>query len=157
SLWIPDSPGTDRGRRVLFALPDAAGAGGGRSSQPTGLRRGQDRNRGFEARQTPANLTMEPDTGVSRAAAQAPLAVADRGGHRTRVPIEPLPFQIGRQPESQLILRDSRVSRVHARILVENGQYVLEDCSSRHGTFVNGKRITRQTLANADRIEFGTQ
>jgi phosphoserine phosphatase RsbU/P len=100
---------------------------------------------------------MEPDTGAARAAAQASLVVADPGGHRTRVPVEPLPFHIGRQPESQLILRDSRVSRMHARILVENGQYILEDCASRHGTFVNGKRITRQVLANADRIEFGTQ
>src|SRR5215831_20993593 len=100
---------------------------------------------------------MEPDTGASRAAAPASLVVADPGGHRTRVPVEPLPFQIGRQPESHLILRDSRVSRVHARILVEKGQYIVEDCGSRHGTFVNGKRITRHTLANSDRIDFGTQ
>ena len=100
---------------------------------------------------------MEPDTGASRAAAPASLMVADPGGHRTRVPLEPLPFQIGRQPESHLILRDSRVSRAHARILVEKGQYIVEDCGSRHGTFVNGKRITRQALANSDRIDFGTQ
>src|SRR5215467_4117918 len=100
---------------------------------------------------------MEPDTGASRAAAPASLVVADPGGHRTRVPVEPIPFQIGRQPESHLILRDSRVSRVHARILVEKGQYIVEDCGSRHGTFVNGKRITRQALANSDRIDFGTQ
>src|SRR5215831_6985441 len=100
---------------------------------------------------------MEPDTGASRAAAPASLVVADPGGHRTRVPVEPLPFHIGRQPESHLILRDSRVSRTHARILVENGEWVLEDCSSRHGTFVNGKPVTRTVLRNTDRIEFGAQ
>src|SRR3954469_13064449 len=100
---------------------------------------------------------MDPDTAASRAAAPASLVVADPGGHRNRVPIDPLPFQIGRQPESHLILRDSRVSRAHARILVEGGDYVLEDCSSRHGTFVNGKRIARCALRNSDRIEFGAQ
>jgi sigma-B regulation protein RsbU (phosphoserine phosphatase) len=99
---------------------------------------------------------MEPEPAVS-AAAPASLVVADPGGQRTRVPVTPLPFQIGRQPESHLILRDSRVSRVHARILAEDGEYVLEDCTSRHGTFVNGKRVTRCTLHNSDKIEFGAQ
>ena len=64
---------------------------------------------------------------------------------------------IGRQPDNHLILRDSRVSRSHARIVVEDGAYVLEDCGSRHGTFVNGKRVTRKVLDNTDRVEFGAQ
>jgi serine phosphatase RsbU (regulator of sigma subunit) len=83
--------------------------------------------------------------------------VVDPNGHRTRVRLDPLPFHIGRQPESHLIIRDSRASRTHARILVEHGEYVVEDAGSRHGTFVNGKRITRQTLQNSDRIELGAQ
>lgn len=66
-----------------------------------------------------------------------------------------MPFHIGRQPESNLILRDSRVSRTHARILAEEGLYILEDCASRHGAFVNGARVTRRPLENGDRIEFG--
>ncbi len=37
----------------------------------------------------------------------------------------------------------------------EEGGYVIEDCGSRHGTFVNGTRITRHMLENSDRIEFG--
>jgi serine phosphatase RsbU (regulator of sigma subunit)/pSer/pThr/pTyr-binding forkhead associated (FHA) protein len=40
---------------------------------------------------------------------------------------------------------------------VENNQYVIEDCGSLHGTYLNGERVSRQTLKNADRIEFGTQ
>ncbi len=89
-------------------------------------------------------------------AGAASLLVIDPQGQRTRVPLEPLPFHIGRQPESDLVIRDTRVSRNHARIVLEGGKYVIEDCGSRHGTFVNGKRITRQRLAAADRIEFGT-
>ena len=83
--------------------------------------------------------------------------VIDPNGHRSRVALDPLPFHIGRQPESHLIVRDSRVSRAHARIMVENGEFVLEDLASRHGTFVNGKRIAHQVLANSDKIEFGGQ
>jgi serine phosphatase RsbU (regulator of sigma subunit)/pSer/pThr/pTyr-binding forkhead associated (FHA) protein len=94
---------------------------------------------------------------ASTIAAPASLVVIDPNGHRSRVPIDPLPFRIGRQPESNLIVRDSRVSRAHARILVENDDYILEDLASRHGTFVNGKRIARQVLRNSDKIEFGAQ
>jgi len=83
--------------------------------------------------------------------------VVDPNGHRTRVRIEPIPFRIGRQPESDLIIRDSRASRTHARILTEHGEYVLEDAGSRHGTFLNGKRITREVPHNSDRIELGAQ
>ncbi|MGB7761931.1 MAG: SpoIIE family protein phosphatase [Bryobacteraceae bacterium] len=100
---------------------------------------------------------MEPAPAVSPAPAPASLIVTDPGGHRTRVSIQPLPFLIGRQPQSHLILRDSRVSRTHARIVFEHGGYALEDAGSRHGTFVNGKRAERQPLANSDRIDFGSQ
>jgi sigma-B regulation protein RsbU (phosphoserine phosphatase) len=100
---------------------------------------------------------MEPAAAASPVAEPASLIVTDPGGHRTRVPIAPLPFLIGRQPQSNLILRDSRVSRTHARIVFEHGGYVLEDTGSRHGIFVNGQRIDRQPLANSDRIDFGAQ
>jgi sigma-B regulation protein RsbU (phosphoserine phosphatase) len=96
---------------------------------------------------------MIPD--VQHGAEPASLIVIDPNGHRTRVALDPVPFLIGRAPESSLIIRDSRASRTHARILVEDGQYVVADCGSRHGTFVNGKRIERQTLQNNDRVEFG--
>lgn len=86
----------------------------------------------------------------------ASLVIIDHNGHKSRVPIDPMPFRIGRQPDSNLVLRDSRISRSHARIIAEDGAYVLEDENSRHGTFVNGERVDRQVLQNADRIEFGS-
>jgi sigma-B regulation protein RsbU (phosphoserine phosphatase) len=100
---------------------------------------------------------MGPEAAPVPPAGPASLVVVDPNGHRKRVPVDPIPFLIGRQPENHLILRDSRVSRSHARIVVENGAYVLEDLGSRHGTFVNGKRVPRQALENTDRIEFGAQ
>ena len=76
-------------------------------------------------------------------------------GQRTRTAIEALPFLIGRQPDNHLVLRDNRASRTHARIIAENGHYVLEDLDSRHGTWVNGERIARHVLRNSDRIDLG--
>lgn len=92
-------------------------------------------------------------TGVPPAA----LLVLAPSGQRSRVPIESVPFLLGRQPENNLVLRDNRASRTHARIIAENGHYVIEDLDSRHGTFINGDRVARHVLRNSDRIEFGVR
>jgi len=88
-------------------------------------------------------------------AAVAGLVVVGPSGNRTRVGIQPVPFMIGRQADNHLVLRDNRASRTHARIVTENGDYVVEDLNSRHGVYVNGQRVSRHKLANSDRIEFG--
>jgi sigma-B regulation protein RsbU (phosphoserine phosphatase) len=98
---------------------------------------------------------MMAQQGFSEIANSAGLIVVDPNGHRTRVEIKPLPFKIGRQADNHLILRDSRTSRRHAQIVLEDGQYFIEDADSRHGVFVNGERTQRQPLHNSDRIEFG--
>ncbi len=96
-------------------------------------------------------------TATSATAEPASLVVIDPNGHRSRIPLQPLPFRIGRHSENHLIIRDTRASRTHARIVAENGEYWIEDCNSRHGTFLNGKRITRHALRTTDRIDFGAQ
>ncbi len=85
----------------------------------------------------------------------ASVVVSTPSGTRTRVPVHPLPFHIGRQSDNQLVLRDNRASRTHARIDVEAGEYYIQDLKSSHGTYVNGSRIQRQKLQASDRIEFG--
>ncbi len=73
------------------------------------------------------------------------------------MPLLPLPFLIGRHADNNLVLRDNRASRSHARIVAENGKYVIEDLNSRHGTWVNGERTARHVLRNSDRIDFGVR
>jgi serine phosphatase RsbU (regulator of sigma subunit)/pSer/pThr/pTyr-binding forkhead associated (FHA) protein len=87
----------------------------------------------------------------------ATLIVLDPAGNRARVRIRPLPFGIGRQSDNQLALRDSRISRVHARVVLDDGKYVIEDLRSRHGLFVNGVRVSSHVLNSADRIDFGIE
>ena len=90
-------------------------------------------------------------------AATASLVIVNPSGNRTRVPIDPLPFTIGRQAGNALVLRDNRASRSHARIVREDDAYFIEDLNSRHGVHVNGERITRHRLGNSDHVDFGFQ
>jgi len=66
------------------------------------------------------------------------------------------PNVIGRDASrADLIVDDPTVSREHARIRYENGQYVLYDLASTSGTFVNGVRMQRQMLYDNDRVTLG--
>src|SRR6185436_19551679 len=85
------------------------------------------------------------------------LAVVEPNGKRQLVKITKSPFMVGRLADCELSLRDSRISRNHSQIITEDAQYFLEDCNSRHGTFVNGKKITRHKLVPNDRVDFGIE
>jgi serine phosphatase RsbU (regulator of sigma subunit) len=67
------------------------------------------------------------------------------------------PFTIGRKTDRDLIIADPRVSREHATILSEGGDYVIVDMGSKHGTFVNGEKVERHKLNTNDRVEFGAR
>ncbi len=82
--------------------------------------------------------------------------VEDPSGHRSTVILQTFPFRIGRQADAQLVMRDNRASREHALITFEHGEYWIEDLKSRHGTFVNGVKVGRHKLQDADRIDLGT-
>jgi pSer/pThr/pTyr-binding forkhead associated (FHA) protein len=62
---------------------------------------------------------------------------------------------IGSAPDSQIRIVAPGVSRKHARIVVENDQYVLEDAGATNGTFLNGGRVTREALRHLDVITLG--
>lgn len=80
----------------------------------------------------------------------------DPNGRRVRMPLLPLPFRIGRAPDNNLVLRDSRISRNHAQISERDGQLILEDLGSRHGVWVNGERMDKiRVLEGTERVEFG--
>jgi phosphoserine phosphatase RsbU/P len=83
------------------------------------------------------------------------LLLIDPTGTRREVPLIAFPFRIGRQTDNELVLRDSRISRLQAQITAAGGVHFLEDLGSRHGTRVNGKSIVGPHLLRAkDRIDF---
>ncbi|KAF9135030.1 hypothetical protein BGX30_011685 [Mortierella sp. GBA39] len=47
------------------------------------------------------------------------------------------------------------ISKLHATIFERDGQLILEDWESTHGTFVNEKSVTRKALHDLDRVRLG--
>lgn len=56
--------------------------------------------------------------------------------------------QVGRDPGSDLVLRDDQVSRRHLRIAPTAGGVLVEDVGSRNGTFVNDNLLHAPTVAS---------
>ncbi|AUD04910.1 FHA domain-containing protein [Spirosoma pollinicola] len=60
-------------------------------------------------------------------------------------------YTIGRHLTNQLVLPNSKVSGHHARLIqCTPASFVLEDLSSKNGSFVNGIRITRKVVDKKD-------
>ena len=64
-------------------------------------------------------------------------------------------MRIGRSDENDIVLRDARVSRRHARIVADAGGFAIEDGPSANGTFVNGVRVRRARLAAGTSVVIG--
>jgi pSer/pThr/pTyr-binding forkhead associated (FHA) protein len=52
---------------------------------------------------------------------------------------------IGRSSDSAIIIRDDYTSTHHARIMLWNGRWMIQDLDSTNGTFLNGSRVTVPT------------
>jgi predicted component of type VI protein secretion system len=61
-------------------------------------------------------------------------------------PLEKTEIAIGREAGSDVYINDVEVSRRHARLASQFGDYLLEDLESTNGSFVNGQRITGQRI-----------
>lgn len=63
-------------------------------------------------------------------------------------------FLIGRGGDCDLVLPERQVSRHHAKILREDGGFVLQDLGSKNGTHLNGDQVTGRTrLHDGDEIQ----
>ncbi len=86
-----------------------------------------------------------------------PSLIFVQGGEQRTLSIDHTPFTVGRKVDKDLVIPDPRVSRDHAIIVAEDGQFTVVDQESKHGTYVNGERVQRRTLQNNDRLEFGVR
>jgi pSer/pThr/pTyr-binding forkhead associated (FHA) protein len=70
--------------------------------------------------------------------------------------LDRLPAILGRNPDAVVRLSDRWVSRFHCEIRRDrNGTLVVRDLSSKHGTFVNGRKVTESLLVPGDRLSVG--
>ena len=68
------------------------------------------------------------------------------------IPLSKKVTRLGRHLENDVVFHEEFLSRYHAEIILENGQYVLYDKNSTSGTHVNGKKIDRCVLNSGDLI-----
>ncbi|MGI6415562.1 MAG: FHA domain-containing protein [Thermoguttaceae bacterium] len=80
-------------------------------------------------------------------------------GHNRKVVLDKLPAVLGRSSSSQILVADQWVSRRHCELNEVDGVLVVRDLGSRHGTYVNGMRVSeaatparRQTHRGLDEV-----
>ena len=76
--------------------------------------------------------------------------------HKSRpVPIERFPFTIGRDPDNDLALPCTSVSRRHAAIEKDGDELCVIDRQSRNHVFLNGRQVARSAIRAGDRLRVG--
>jgi len=70
-------------------------------------------------------------------------------------PLNKTPLKIGRKSDNDIILQNPHVSRHHAEIRFQDGEFHIIDLQSTVGTSVNGLRIMDTTLESGDVISVG--
>ncbi len=113
---------------------------------------------------TNIQLRADPEAGVALAtlaeSTQPPppatvfVHLSDGREIRQR-PFVPPSMLIGRDPTVDLFIDNLGVSRKHARLLWERGQFVIEDLDSANGTALNGQPVSRAAVGPGDRVQIG--
>ena len=62
---------------------------------------------------------------------------------------------IGRSPGAEFIVEAALVSRLHCQLIATEDSLQVKDLGSTNGTFVNGKKVTRATLSDGDKLTIG--
>jgi hypothetical protein len=108
----------------------------------------------------PAAHTMvyrasEPPPVVAPPPVPAPEVVTLTFGGAMRTVSKPR-IVLGRSREADVRVPGESISRRHAEIRHEDGEYWLVDLGSMNGSHVNGKRVDRVQLADGDTIALGS-
>jgi pSer/pThr/pTyr-binding forkhead associated (FHA) protein len=69
--------------------------------------------------------------------------------------LDHFPAEIGRSSDVALRIDDRWISRRHCRLSIEDGELVVEDLGSRHGTYVNGSAVSKSPLTNGSELCLG--
>ncbi|GAA1410045.1 FHA domain-containing protein [Kitasatospora putterlickiae] len=64
-------------------------------------------------------------------------------------------YHVGRDPTSEIVLDDPRVSWHHAVLRTTEGHWHLDDVGSTNGTFADGRRIGSEDIGPGTRLRFG--
>ena len=88
-------------------------------------------------------------------ASESFLKVKLRGGGKPR--LHGTSFRVGRADQCELTIDGPRVSRFHARLVLEGTQWFVVDTDSANGVFLNGRKVDYAKLHVGDVLEFGVR
>lgn len=86
----------------------------------------------------------------------ARLRIVDPAERRGETFVLPDEITVGRGGGCGIVLDDTFVSQVHARVFRRDGDVYVEDLGSRNGTLVNGNPVSSaQRIRRGDKVQFG--
>lgn len=123
------------GQRVRKMQPDAAAASPGSAPAPSA------------ALTEPVARQSAPSGTAEQATAQNATRLVITSGPKsgTEFPLSGESITIGRSGDSSLVIRDDYTSTHHARLMLWNEEWMIQDLDSTNGTFLAGTRIAVPT------------
>lgn len=91
----------------------------------------------------PVDVATEAMAMPGSAATRLVITSGSRTGQQIELGSEQL--TIGRSSESGLVIRDDYTSTHHARLMLWNNEWMVQDLDSTNGTFLDGNRVTVPT------------
>ena len=79
----------------------------------------------------------------------------DETGKECWAGIIPPRYTVGRSSTNDLVLSQMGISRLHAEVFLQNGEYFLRDLGSKLGTYLNGVKVEQSRLTTGDRVQLG--
>jgi pSer/pThr/pTyr-binding forkhead associated (FHA) protein len=76
-------------------------------------------------------------------------------GERKDIPLHGSEVLLGRAEDCNLRIPLASVSRQHCRVIIGDGEVILEDLGSANGTLVNGEKVSREILSAGDKLTVG--
>lgn len=101
-------------------------------------------------------LSEEDQAAVAALPAGNALLIVRRGPNKgSRFLLDSDLVTVGRHPNSNVFLDDVTVSRRHAEISRNQGQFTVKDLDSLNGTYFAGARVESATLNNGAELQIG--
>ncbi len=64
-------------------------------------------------------------------------------------------FRIGRSDECEVSIKDQYISRIHASVWCDAGQWWIQDLNSSNGIFLDGQKAAKVAINDGTRLRFG--
>ena len=93
----------------------------------------------------PATTPASPVVPTAPGETARRLVITSGAKEGLELPLEGEQLTIGRSADSGLVIRDDYTSTHHARLMLWDGTWMLQDLDSTNGTFLKGKKVGAPT------------